>query len=221
MTHVPVDPTAARLPYDATLRGRHVELTRLEPGHARDLHDASHREGAEGLWTYLAEGPFANAEAFEHAIALKAVSLDPFYFAIRDLESGRIAGHCAFLRIFPEHRSIEVGNILYTPALQRSAGGTEAMYLLARHAFEDLGVRRYEWKCNVLNAPSYRAALRYGFTFEGVFRQHMIVKGCNRDTAWFSMLDSEWPARRASLEAWLAPGNFDEAGRQRSKLSML
>jgi RimJ/RimL family protein N-acetyltransferase len=121
----------------------------------------------------------------------------------------------------PNHRVIEVGNIIFTPALQRSSGATEAMYLMARHVFEDLGYRRYEWKCNALNQPSRRAALRLGFDFEGVFRQHMIIKGRNRDTAWFSMLDSEWPKRRANLEKWLAPSNFDQSGRQKISLSLL
>ncbi len=124
------------------------------------------------------------------------------------------------MRIEPEHRVIEVGNILYTRALQRTRGATEAMYLLARHVFEELGYRRYEWKCDALNEASRRAALRLGFTFEGVFRQHMIVKGRNRDTAWFSMLDCEWPVRKAAFERWLDPSNFDADGRQRSKLSV-
>jgi RimJ/RimL family protein N-acetyltransferase len=122
------------------------------------------------------------------------------------------------MRIDPVHRGIEVGSILYTPALQRTTGATEAMYLMARHAFEDLGYRRYEWKCNALNQPSRRAALRFGFTFEGIFRQHMIVKGRNRDTAWYSMLDSEWPARKAAFERWLNPANFDAGGRQKTPL---
>jgi RimJ/RimL family protein N-acetyltransferase len=130
-------------------------------------------------------------------------------------------GQASYLRIEPAHRSIEVGHIMFTPALQRSCGATEVMYLMARHVFRDLGYRRYEWKCNALNEPSRRAALRLGFTFEGVFRQHMIVKGHNRDTAWFSMLDSEWPQRQANFEQWLAPSNFDAAGRQKLSLSRL
>ena len=125
------------------------------------------------------------------------------------------------MRIEPAHRVIEVGSILYTPRLQRTPAATEAMYLMARHVFEDLGYRRYEWKCNALNAPSRRAALRFGFTFEGIFRQHMVVKGRNRDTAWFSMLDSEWPARKASFERWLDPSNFGPDGRQKIGLSAL
>jgi RimJ/RimL family protein N-acetyltransferase len=125
------------------------------------------------------------------------------------------------LRITPAHRVIEVGSILYTPGLQRTAGATEAMYLMARHAFEDLGNRRYEWKCDALNAPSRRAALRLGFQFEGIFRQHMIIKGRNRDTAWFAMLDRDWPRRRANFERWLDPSNFDAHGNQKESLSRL
>ena len=129
--------------------------------------------------------------------------------------SGGAVGYAAYMRIEPVHRVIEVGSILYTPRLQQTTLATEAMYLMARHVFEDLGYRRYEWKCNALNAPSRRAALRLGFTFEGIFRQHMIVKGRNRDTAWFSMLDSEWPARKANFERWLDPSNFGADGRQK------
>jgi RimJ/RimL family protein N-acetyltransferase len=125
------------------------------------------------------------------------------------------------MRIEPPHRCIEVGSILFTPALQRTLGATEAMYLMAHHVFEDLGYRRYEWKCNALNEPSRRAALRLGFRFEGIFRQHMIIKGRNRDTAWYAMLDFEWPARKASFERWLAPENFDGTGRQKVSLTSL
>src|SRR5437667_2452917 len=125
------------------------------------------------------------------------------------------------MRSDPENGVIEVGNLLLAPSLQRTRGATEAMYLMARHVFEDLGYRRYEWKCNALNEPSRRAALRLGFTFEGIFRQHMIIKGRNRDTAWFSMLDSEWPARKAAFERRLDPANFDAAGRQKTSLSAL
>ena len=130
-------------------------------------------------------------------------------------------GYQTLMRIEPVHRVIEVGNILYTPAMQRTIGATEAQYLFARHVFDDLGYRRYEWKCNDLNAPSKRAALRYGFAFEGVFRQHMIVKGRNRDTAWFAMLDSDWPACRAAFERWLDPANFDAQGQQKTALGAL
>ncbi len=143
------------------------------------------------------------------------------FFAITDNASGTVVGQASYLRIDPGNRVIEVGNIIFTPALQHTVGATEAMFLMARHVFDDLGYRRYEWKCNALNQPSRRAALRLGFTFEGIFRQHMIVKGRNRDTAWFGMLDLEWPRLRANFEQWLSPDNFDEAGRQKISLSQL
>ncbi len=164
---------------------------------------------------------FLIATAFDLHLQKAAVSEDPMFFAILDRASGAAVGYAAYMRIEPVHRVIEVGSILYTPQLQRTPLATEAMYLMARHVFEDLGYRRYEWKCNALNAPSRRAALRFGFTFEGIFRQHMIVKGRNRDTAWFSMLDSEWPARKANFERWLDPSNFGPDGRQKVSLSML
>jgi RimJ/RimL family protein N-acetyltransferase len=167
----------------------------------------------------MADGPFRDRAAFDSAMAAKAASTDPLFFAIVERNSGRAVGYAAYLRIEPAHRVIEVGGIVFTPALQRTAGATEAMYLMARHAFEDLGYRRYEWKCDARNSPSRRAALRFGFTFEGLFRQHMIVKGRNRDTAWFSMLDGEWPDRQARFDRWLAPSNFDEAGTQRTRLN--
>ncbi len=171
------------------------------------------------LWRYLFSGPFRERAAFDAYLEKSAASDDPLLLTIVDNQSNRAVGHAAYLRIEPVHRVIEVGNILYTPKLQRTVGATEAMYLMARHAFEDLQYRRYEWKCNALNAPSRRAAERFGFTFEGIFRQHMIVKGLNRDTAWYSMLDSEWPARKAAFERWLDPANFDADGKQRSRLS--
>jgi RimJ/RimL family protein N-acetyltransferase len=147
----------------------------------------------------------------EHAVLL----------AIVPTETGKATGWASYMRINPTHGVIEVGNILFSPALQRTRAATEAMYLMARHIFDDLGYRRYEWKCNAENAPSRRAALRFGFTFEGIFRQHMVVKGHNRDTAWFAMLDHEWPARKRAFEAWLQPENFDDSGRQRRSLAEL
>jgi RimJ/RimL family protein N-acetyltransferase len=145
---------------------------------------------------------------------------DPYSYAIID-RSSQAVGIATLMEIRPPMRVIEVGNILYSPALQRTPLGTEAQYLLARYAFEALGYRRYEWKCNALNAPSRRAALRYGFVFESIMRQHMIVKGRSRDTAYYSMLDTEWPKRKAAFERWLAPENFDAQGRQRTSLSEL
>ena len=149
---------------------------------------------------------------------LAAKERDPLFFTILENRQKEPVGLAAYLRITPIHRVIEVGHLLFGPALQKTPGATEAMYLMARHAFEDLGYRRYEWKCNALNTGSRTAAQRLGFAFEGIFRQHMMVKGQNRDTAWYSMLDSEWPDRKAELEAWLRPENFGNDGAQRHPL---
>jgi len=176
-------------------------------------------KGHDDLWTYLFDGPYHDRAEFDAVTGKMAASEDPLFYAIIDKASALAVGRAALMRIEPAHRVIEVGSILYSPALQRTRGATEAMYLLARYVFDDLGYRRYEWKCNALNAPSRAAAKRLGFTYEGIFRQHMIIKGQNRDSAWFSMLDSEWPARKARFEAWLAPANFDANGRQRNALS--
>lgn len=212
----------ASVPARINLEGRYVRLEPLEPlRHGGDLWERSSGPANDDLWTFLFEGPFQSREDFDECLRAKAVSNDPLVFAIVDRASRCAVGYASYLRIEPKHRVIEVGGILFTRTLQRSVGATEAMYLMARHAFEDLGYRRYEWKCNALNEPSRRAALRLGFTFEGVFRQHMIVKERNRDTAWFSMLDSEWPLRKAAFEKWLAPENFDAEGRQRVSLSSL
>jgi RimJ/RimL family protein N-acetyltransferase len=217
-----VDPSPAKVPQRCTLSGRYVTLKALDPAaHGESLWQ--NLGGAEHarLWVYVFDGPYLDRAAFQAELERKAVSPDYLFFAVVDNESRRALGLAAYLNIHPAHRSIEVGSILYSPALQRTRGATEAMFLMARHAFEDLGYRRYEWKCNALNEPSRRAAARYGFTFEGIFRQHLIVKGRNRDTAWFSMLDGEWPARKAAFERWLAPTNFDAEGRQRMALSSL
>lgn len=184
--------------------------------HAADLW--RHLEGADEVWDYLSEGPFAAEVDLRHAIQAKETGTAAMFLAIVPQSSGEAEGYASYMRIDPANGVVEVGNILMTPSLQKTTAATEAMYLMARHVFEDLGYRRYEWKCNANNAPSRRAALRYGFTFEGIFRQHMIIKGRNRDTAWFSMLDSEWPARKARFETWLDPVNFDAAGRQRRSL---
>ena len=205
-------------PQRVRLAGRFVALEPLDAAlHAASLYALS--QGDAALWSYMPDGPFADAAAFHDYIDAKAKSTDPLFFAIIDIASGRAVGHASFLRIDPKNRVIEVGFILYTSALQRTPGATEAMYLMAAYAFDALGYRRYEWKCNNLNAPSLRAAVRLGFTFEGVFRQAVIVKGRNRDSAWFSMLDREWPLRKAAFEAWLAPDNFDIGGRQKQPLN--
>ena len=219
---IPVNPTPAPHPRRAALAGRLVTLRPFDlQAHAAALYEATHGPEKEDLWRWMGDGPYPSRAAYDEAFERKAQSVDPLFFAIVDNITGKPVGQASYLRIEPAHRCIEVGNIIFSPALQRSPAATEAMYLMARHAFEDLGYRRYEWKCNALNEPSRRAALRLGFRFEGVFRQHMIIKGRNRDTAWFAMLDSEWPQRRAHFEQWLAPANFDQAGRQRVSLSQL
>jgi RimJ/RimL family protein N-acetyltransferase len=213
------DPSPAPRPEPVTLSGRFGSVEKLDPvRHGATLWEAM--RGHDDLWTYNPFGPFSNAEQFSTWLAERAKLADPYYFAIVD-KSGRAVGITTLMEVRPATRVIETGHICYTPALQRTPLSTEAHYLLAFYVFETLGYRRYEWKCNALNAPSRRAALRLGFTHEGVFRQHQIVKGRNRDTAWFSMLDGEWPARKAAFEKWLAPDNFDEDGRQRLSLAAL
>jgi len=208
------------LPRPLRLEGRSVSLEPLNAAsHTADLWRAV--QGHDEVWAYLADGPYASEADFERALAEKQAGNAALFFSILARTSGRIEGYASYMRMDSANGVIEVGNILLAPSLQRTSAATEAMYLMARHVFEDLGYRRYEWKCNANNAPSRRAALRYGFTFEGIFRQHMVVKGENRDTAWFSMLDSEWPARKAAFEAWLDPANFDTEGRQRKSLVQL
>lgn len=217
----PVDLFPAKLPQPVTLAGRFVTLVPLDPtGHAQALYEKSHGADCESLWRYLFDGPYPDRSSFDARLVQMASAKDPLFLAILNRAKAPV-GYASYMRIEPVHRCIEVGSILYTPELQRTPGATEAMYLMARHVFDDLGYRRYEWKCNALNQPSRRAALRLGFTFEGVFRQHMIIKGRNRDTAWYSMLDSEWPQRKANFERWLAPANFDGGGRQKESLARM
>jgi RimJ/RimL family protein N-acetyltransferase len=219
---LPVDPTPAPRPKRTTLRGRFVTVTALDSqAHAQALYEGTHGADKQQLWLYLSEGPFPDSAVFRAYLDKRARSDDPLSFAIIANATGRAVGHASYMRIAPEHRVIEVGNIFYASALARTAGATEAMYLMAKYVFEDLGYRRYEWKCNALNEPSRRAALRLGFSFEGIFRQHMIQKGRNRDTAWYAIVDHEWRARKAQFEKWLAPENFDANGRQRVSLSSL
>jgi len=165
----------------------------------------------------MAYGPFADENAFSDWLASRVELADPYYYAIV-APSGRAIGLATLMAIRPAMRVVEVGNILLSPPLQRTPLATEAQYLLARYAFETLGYRRYEWKCDALNAASRRAALRFGFSFEGIFRDHMIIKGRSRDTAWFAMLAADWPARRAAFERWLAPENFAADGMQKTTL---
>ncbi len=218
-----VDAYSAPRPQPVTLAGRRVTLTPLDARkHAVSLYDGSNGdEDRERVWTYLFDGPYANLQDFRSSLETKSRSEDPRFFAVIDNASGRALGYQTLMRFDAANRVVEVGNVMYTPALQRTPGATEAQYLFATYVFDTLGVRRYEWKCNALNAPSRRAAERLGFSFEGVFRQHMIVKGRNRDTAWYAMLDSEWPARKSAFERWLRLDNFDGQGRQKESLATL
>jgi RimJ/RimL family protein N-acetyltransferase len=216
---LPVDATPAQRPGPVALEGRYGRVEKLAMRHGGDLWRAY--VGHEHIWTYLAAyGSFAGEAAFRKWFESRLPLEDPYSYAIVD-RGGRVLGIATLMEIRPAMRVIEVGHIVYSPALQRTPLGTEAQYLLARYAFETLGYRRYEWKCNALNAASWGAALRYGFVYEGTFRQHLIAKGRNRDNAWFSMLDSEWPARKAAFERWLAADNFDAEGRQKMSLRQL
>jgi RimJ/RimL family protein N-acetyltransferase len=213
--------TARPRPPRAPLEGR---LCRLEPldvsKHAAPLFEA-HALDREGRnWTYLPYGPFASAAEYTRWVEWAAAQEDPQFFAIADAP-GRPVGTAAYLRIEPAMGVIEVGHLAFSPALQRKPAATEAMFLMMRRVFDELGYRRYEWKCDALNAPSRNAAERLGFTYEGTFRQMHVVKGRNRDTAWFSIVDSEWPALKRAFERWLDPANFDAAGAQRRRLGDL
>jgi RimJ/RimL family protein N-acetyltransferase len=208
-------------PGRSVLQGGHCRLEPLESSrHAAELHAANSLDRDGTMWEYLAYGPFIDEAAYAAWVAAVEHSNDPLFFAIVDARTGRAGGVASYLRMDPAHGVIEVGHLAYSPQLQRTAAATEAMYLMMQQAFA-LGYRRYEWKCNARNAASRRAAERLGFTFEGVFRQHMVYKGRNRDTAWYSIIDSEWPAVDAAFRAWLEPGNFDADGRQRSSLGGL
>lgn len=209
-------------PGDAPIDGRHCRIERLDAArHADSLFDA-YRMARDGRdWTYLFSEPPTDRAGFRARTDAAAASHDPLHHAILDARTGRAIAATALMRIDPTMGTIEVGHVAYSPLIQRTPAGTEAQYLLMRRVFDELGYRRYEWKCDALNAPSRAAALRYGFSFEGVFRQAVVYKGRNRDTAWFSVIDTEWPRLRAAFERWLAPSNFDAAGRQRRTLASL
>jgi RimJ/RimL family protein N-acetyltransferase len=208
-------------PARTVLEGRFCRVEPLDAErHAAQLHAANSLDRDGRMWTYLLSGPFANLAAYREWLAPRVASDDPLFFAFVDKARGQALGVGAYLRIEPAHGSVEVGHLQYSPLLQRSPVATEAMYLMMRHAFE-LGYRRYEWKCDALNAASRRAAERLGFTFEGVFRQAIVYKGRNRDSAWYSVVDREWPRLDAAFRAWLDPANFDEHGRQRRALAEL
>jgi RimJ/RimL family protein N-acetyltransferase len=205
-------------PPQQPLAGRYCVVEPLDPDrHARALYAANSQDRDQRMWTYLFTGPYASFDEYRDWLVRQAPGADPSFRAFVSQETGEAVGIGAYMRIDPAAGSIEVGHLALSPALQRSPAATEAMYLMMRHAFE-LGYRRYEWKCDSLNARSRAAAERLGFVFEGVFRQAMVYKGRSRDTAWYSVIDSEWPVLRAAFEHWLAPGNFDAAGVQRARL---
>jgi RimJ/RimL family protein N-acetyltransferase len=204
------------------LAGERVAIEPLDPElHGDALYAAGHAEpGDPELWTYLPAGPFTPAE-WPRWLDRCAAGEDPLFSAVVDTRTGRAAGMCSYLRMTPEHGSIEIGHIWFGAALQRTPQATEAIFLLARHVFDDLGYRRLEWKCDAANARSRRAAERFGFSYEGTFRHHMVVRGRNRDTAWFAIVDDDWPAVSDGFERWLAPANFDAAGNQLAALESL
>lgn len=207
-------------PEREVMEGRFCRLEPLEPTHAESLYAANALDVEGRNWTYLPYGPFETPSEYSRWIEQHCRGSDPLFFAIIDRAQGQAVGVASYLRISPGSGSIEVGHINYSSRLQRSPAATEAMYLMMARAF-DLGYRRYEWKCNALNAPSRAAAQRLGLSFEGVFRQATIIKGRNRDTAWYAAIDPEWPAIKEAFQRWLSPANFDERGRQRSRLSAL
>ncbi len=218
-----VDPTPRPLPARIPHRGANVTLEPLAVRHAAELFQAAQGDAAGDAagvgWAYLGYGPFADEGAMRRHVAAFASQHDPLAWAIRPHSSGAVSGWLTLMEIQPANAAIEIGHIWFSPRLQRSRAATEAMFLLMRHAMDDLGYRRLVWKCNALNAPSRRAAARLGFVFEGELRAHLVVKGRRRDTAFFSILDSEWPARRDAIAAWLDESNWDHQGRPRNSLS--
>ena len=208
----------AKPPPRERIEGESVLLEPLDPSrHGDQLFAAT--AGADSTWLYLPYGPFAGKDYFMRWLEERAPIDDPLTFTIIDRDAGAARGLASFMSIVPEHGVIEIGHIWLSPQLQRTRQATEAIYLMSRRAFDELGNRRLEWKCDALNAASRRAADRFGFTFEGIFRQHRVIKRRNRDTAWYSITDGEWPARRAAFEAWLSLSNFDGSGRQRRSLA--
>lgn len=214
--------TPRERPRREALEGRFVRLEPLDAArHGDGLFEASTTPDADERFRWLGEYPPPGRQAFQPWLDQAQASADPLYFAVVDKASGRIAGRQTFMRIDAANGVVEIGAILWNGLVARRPAATEALYLFARHAFDDLGYRRFEWKCNNRNGPSKRAALRFGFVYEGLFRQHMVVKGENRDTAWFAMLDCDWPLAGRAIERWLDPANFDKDGVQKRRLEDL
>jgi RimJ/RimL family protein N-acetyltransferase len=205
------------------LRGAHALLRPVDPRRdAEPLYAVSHApEGDEAIWTYLPDGPYESPQQLRRMLASVENSEDPLFFTIEPDADKRPLGVCCYMRVKPHWGVIEIGHIWFGAPLKRTTAATEVIYLLARHAFDDLGYRRLEWKCNSLNAASRSAAERLGFSFEGIFRKHQVVKGRNRDTAWYAITDQQWPVVRAGFQAWLSPENFANDGLQRRSLAEL
>ncbi|MFN4281848.1 MAG: GNAT family N-acetyltransferase [Alphaproteobacteria bacterium] len=213
------DWTARPRPSAQPMFGRFCRLERLDPErHAAELHGAHRTARDASAWTYLPVGPFKTQAAYETFLRAEAAKSDPFHHAVIDAASGKAVGMAAFMRIDPANGVIEIGHVAFSPLLRQTSAATETIYLLLRRAFDELGYRRVEWKCDSLNSASRRAAERFGFHHEGVFRQAVVYKGRTRDTAWFSIIDRDWPANRTAFERWLSPDNFDAAGVQRRTL---
>jgi RimJ/RimL family protein N-acetyltransferase len=199
------------------MRGRYCDLEPMDQRFVADLFAAASRDADGGTWTYLPYGPLRTEDEYRQWVTASCLGDDPLFFVLVDQATGRAVGQASYLNIKPAQGSIEVGHLYFSPLARRTRVATEAMYLMMRRAFE-AGYRRYEWKCDALNAPSRAAAERFGFVYEGIFRQAAVVKGRNRDTAWYAAIDGEWPRLRAAFEAWLAPENFDAGGQQRRRL---
>lgn len=212
--------TPCAFPVPEILTGKHVKLLPLQKDHADELFKSIGGDHNALLYAYMFYGPFRKIESFREQIAKFADPKDPQFYAISDLQTDHLVGYASLLRIDVTHRVIEIGHVMYGPALRQTVAATEVQYLLASKAFKD-GYRRLEWKCDSNNLASRRAADRLGYTFEGVFRNHMIVKGRNRDSAWYSIIDDEWPNRKKALEAWMDEANFDDNGRQKKDLVAL
>jgi RimJ/RimL family protein N-acetyltransferase len=217
----PVDKVPARRPDDRALFGRWTTIEPVsEARHGGDLWQSFADSDPQGrLWTYMGYGPFPSEAEFRQWLVEREASRDPRFYAVVPRSSGKASGMASLMRITPEHGVIEIGHIWLSPRLKKTREATDALFVLMRHVMDELGYRRLEWKCDALNAASRRAALRLGFTFEGIFRQHMVVKGRNRDTAWFAILDKDWPRLRSAFQAWLSDDNFDADGRQRKAIA--
>jgi len=210
---------ARQSPSRNSMQGRLCKLVALDTSsQASSLFGAFNADKSGGLWTYMPVGPFNTANEFYAWMEMACLSTDPLFYAIIDMGTGKAVGIASYLRIVPEHGVIEVGNIAFSPLLQKTPVATEAMFLMMQRVFNELGYRRYEWKCDALNSPSRQAAERFGFTYDGLFEQAIVYKGRNRDTAWYSILDRDWPLIEKAFEAWLAPDNFDADGLQKSRL---